>query len=113
MYLWIGGQEWIIVLIAVIILLIWGPTKLPSLARGVGEAIREFRKAVSGAGERGEKRAAERQEEPDSKVLEMARALGIPVEGKTREQLLDEISKKLSQMRGEVSSSSARQQSAV
>ncbi|MEM4493479.1 MAG: twin-arginine translocase TatA/TatE family subunit, partial [Pyrobaculum sp.] len=48
MYLIFGGQEWIVILIALVIILIWGPSKLPSLARGMGEAIREFRKAASG-----------------------------------------------------------------
>ena len=42
-----GGMEW--VLIAVVALLIFGPKKLPDLARGIGEAITEFRKSMSGA----------------------------------------------------------------
>lgn len=36
-----------IILILVVALLIFGPRRLPELARGMGEAIREFRSSVS------------------------------------------------------------------
>jgi sec-independent protein translocase protein TatA len=39
----IGGQELIIILL--IILVLFGARKLPELARGMGQAIREFQKA--------------------------------------------------------------------
>jgi len=97
MYLLLSGQEWIIVLIAIVIILIWGPSKLPSLARGLGEAIREFRKASSGIEE--EPRRVEKREEIDQKLLETARALGISTEGKTKEQILDEINKKIAELK--------------
>jgi len=100
MYLLLGGQEWIVILIAVVILLIWGPSKLPSLARGLGEAIREFRKATSGIEEEPRKvEKAEKKEEIDQKLLETARALGISTEGKTKEQILDEINKKIAELK--------------
>jgi sec-independent protein translocase protein TatA len=34
-----------LVVIAVVVLLIFGPKKLPGLARGLGESIKEFKKA--------------------------------------------------------------------
>ena len=37
--------HWIIVL--AVVLIFFGPRRLPDLARGVGEAIREFKKAVN------------------------------------------------------------------
>jgi len=98
MYLMVGPQEWLIILIALVIILIWGPSKLPSLARGMGEAIREFRKAASGVAEE-EVRRVERREEIDQKIIEMARSLGISTEGKTKEQILDEISRKLAELK--------------
>jgi sec-independent protein translocase protein TatA len=98
MYLFFGGQEWLVVLIALVIILIWGPSKLPSLARGMGEAIREFRKAASGVAEE-EVRRVEKKEEIDQKIVEMARSLGISTEGKTKEQILDEINKKLAELK--------------
>ncbi len=98
MYLFVGPQEWLIILIALVIILIWGPSKLPSLARGMGEAIREFRKAASGVAEE-EVRRVEKKEEIDQKIIEMARSLGISTEGKTKEQILDEINKKLAELK--------------
>ncbi|ABP50257.1 MULTISPECIES: twin-arginine translocase TatA/TatE family subunit [Pyrobaculum] len=97
MYLILGGQEWIVILIAIVIILIWGPSKLPSLARGMGEAIREFRKAASGIEE--EPKRVEKKEEIDQKIVEMAKSLGISTEGKTKEQILDEINKKLAELK--------------
>ena len=38
---------WLIVLILVVVLIIWGPGKLPDVGAGMGRAIREFRKASS------------------------------------------------------------------
>jgi len=98
MYLMVGPQELLIILIAIVIILIWGPSKLPSLARGMGEAIREFRKAASGVAEE-EVRRVEKKEEIDQKIIEMARSLGISTEGKTKEQILDEINRKLAELK--------------
>jgi sec-independent protein translocase protein TatA len=42
----IGLQELVIIL--VIALVIFGPTKLPQIGSGLGKAIRDFRKSVSG-----------------------------------------------------------------
>ncbi|HAV15339.1 MAG TPA: twin-arginine translocase TatA/TatE family subunit [Candidatus Pacebacteria bacterium] len=42
----IGSTE--IVIIAVVLLVLFGGKKIPELVRGIGEAIREFRKALKG-----------------------------------------------------------------
>ncbi|MFN3803928.1 MAG: twin-arginine translocase TatA/TatE family subunit [Pyrobaculum sp.] len=99
MYLVIGGQEWIVILIAIVIILIWGPSKLPSLAKGMGEALREFRKAAAGVEEERRSEKTEKKEEIDKKLVEMAKSLGISTEGKTREELLDEINRKLAELK--------------
>jgi len=39
----LGGQE--LLLILFVILLFFGPSKLPELARGLGKGMREFKKA--------------------------------------------------------------------
>ena len=39
----LGGSELLVLL--VIVLLIFGPSQLPKMARGLGQAMREFRKA--------------------------------------------------------------------
>lgn len=43
----LGGPELIIVL--VILLLLFGGSKLPALAKGLGQSIKEFKKAASDA----------------------------------------------------------------
>lgn len=41
---------WYLIPIALIlVLVIWGPSRLPEIGAGMGRAIREFRSAVSGA----------------------------------------------------------------
>lgn len=42
-----GVGHWWIILALVVILIIFGPSKLPELAGSVGKAIREFRKTSS------------------------------------------------------------------
>jgi len=49
----IGTSELIIVV--VILLVLFGGKKLPELGKGVGEAVKEFRKAFSGEKESGKK----------------------------------------------------------
>ena len=39
----LGGTE--LLVLFVIILLIFGPSQIPKMARGIGQALREFRKA--------------------------------------------------------------------
>ena len=41
---WLGGMEWVIVILAV--LLLFGAKKIPELAKGLGTGIREFKKAT-------------------------------------------------------------------
>src|SRR2546423_8438878 len=38
----IEGIEWVVILIIIAVLLLFGPSKLPELARGVGRALGEF-----------------------------------------------------------------------
>ena len=40
----LGGWQWIIILLA--ILLLFGARKIPELARGLGQGIKEFKKAT-------------------------------------------------------------------
>lgn len=43
------GHMWLLGILLVIVLIIWGPGKLPDVGAGMGRAIREFRKASSEA----------------------------------------------------------------
>jgi TatA/E family protein of Tat protein translocase len=62
----IGMQELIIIL--VIVLLIFGPKKLPEIGKGLGKAIRDFRKGVSG-GEENEISQKENEPEDEQKKV--------------------------------------------
>ncbi len=99
----IQGIEWIIVAAIIIVLLLWGPSKLPKLARSLGEAKREFQKAMKEAegvkeeiteiGRLETTSTASSSPPPQSsdKLIEVAKALGIETEGKTRDQIAQEI----------------------
>ena len=39
------GHIWMLGILLIIVLIVWGPGKLPEVGSGVGRAIREFRKA--------------------------------------------------------------------
>jgi sec-independent protein translocase protein TatA len=41
------GHVWLLGILLVVVLIIWGPGKLPDVGSGLGRAIREFRKASS------------------------------------------------------------------
>ncbi len=42
-----GGHIWLLAILLIVVLIIWGPGKLPDVGSGLGRAIREFRKASS------------------------------------------------------------------
>jgi len=44
-----GGHIWLLLILLVVVLIIWGPGKLPEIGSGMGRAIREFRRASSEA----------------------------------------------------------------
>ncbi len=57
----LGTME--ILLIVLVILLLFGGAKLPQLARGVGESLKEFRKAVKQEDDKEEKDEKKEKEE--------------------------------------------------
>jgi len=106
----IAGWEWIVVIAIVLVFLLWGPQKIPQLAKAIGEARREFDKASKES----EKLVSEvtqpakpAQPNEDQVLIEIARKLGIEIEGKTRNQLLNEILQTLSKAMGGKSASAA------
>jgi sec-independent protein translocase protein TatA len=42
------GHWWVLLIILFIVLIVWGPGKMPDIGAGMGRAIREFRTAISG-----------------------------------------------------------------
>ncbi len=56
----LGGTE--LLVLFVIILLVFGPSQIPKMAKGMGQALREFRKAQREIGDE-----ITREESPDDK----------------------------------------------
>ncbi len=92
------GMEWVIIFL--IVLLIFGPSKLPQLARGLGQAVYEFRRASRGLLEE-EKPAKPSEAKPvstsidDETLRRLAEKLGIETKDKTRDELIKKIAARL------------------
>lgn len=90
----IQGIEWIIVAVVLLILFLWGPEKLPKIARSIGQAKKEFERAQRGLEEDLTKAVTPSPTPPDDKLIEVAKALNIPTEGKTRDEIAKAIVEK-------------------
>ncbi|MEM3607518.1 MAG: twin-arginine translocase TatA/TatE family subunit [Candidatus Bathyarchaeia archaeon] len=114
---------WEIALIIVVLLILFGPKKLPELAQSLGKAVREYRRATSaieelaeepvktisksltaeGASKLGADAGAVKgsasalevigERSPEEALVETAKKLGIDTEGKTPEEIAEEILK--------------------
>ena len=85
-----------IVFIMGILLLIFGPKKLPELARELGEAIYEFRKASSSMVKPVKSPSVTKTPTDISSAIEdVAKELNIKTEGKTIKQVTQEIITKI------------------
>jgi sec-independent protein translocase protein TatA len=96
----LGTQE--LILIIVVVLLLFGASKIPELARNLGRGVAEFKKAQKEA--EMELRDLEKdlkasKEEKRKKLEKIAKDLGINPEGKSDEELLEEINKALSEFK--------------
>jgi len=81
----LGWPELIIIL--AIILLLFGGSRLKGLAKGLGESVREFKKASS--------KPSEEENEEKEAVIEAAKKMGIGTEGKNTAQILREMNEQL------------------
>ena len=84
--------EWVAIVAIVAVLFIWGPQKIPGLAKALGRAKKEYQSAskeivgtVTMGGETSPEKSA------DELLVQKAKELHISTEGKTREQILQEI----------------------
>ena len=90
----IGTNEVLLIFLAIIVL--FGASKIPELARSLGKATGEFKKAKQESeSELKNVEKSLKESPPSSKIKQMAKDLGIATEGKSDEQLLDEIQKKM------------------
>jgi TatA/E family protein of Tat protein translocase len=99
------GWEWIIIGVVAIVIIMWGPAKIPEFAKALGRAKGEFSKAskeftdaattTTNSATVFEAKPAPALKTKDEMLLETAQRLGIPTDGKTREQISEEISIKV------------------
>ena len=87
----LDATELLIIGVIAVVIFLWGPQKIPELARALGRAKREFdtaSKEVTGAVSAGPTAPSRTADEI---LIQTARQLGISTEGKTREQISEEI----------------------
>ena len=84
------GINWLVIILLIAIVFLWSPRKIPELARSLGQAKREFDNAM-----REVSTAASTPQQamlpPDAQLVNTAKRLGIATEGKSAEQLTQEI----------------------
>jgi sec-independent protein translocase protein TatA len=91
--------EWIILLIIVALLLLFGPTKLPEFARSIGRAMGEFRRGKAQV-ERELRDELSRDEGTGvgasrDQVLRAARELSVPSEGRDMKDIRLDIARQI------------------
>jgi sec-independent protein translocase protein TatA len=89
------GYEWLVVIAVIAIIFLWGPSKLPELARSIGLARKEFEKASKEITAPTTSTTTESSSSSSSDSLIIAaKELGISTEGKTKEEIAKEIAEK-------------------
>jgi sec-independent protein translocase protein TatA len=86
------GYEWLVVIAVIAIIFLWGPSKLPELARSIGLARKEFEKASKEI--TSPTTAATTESTSSDSLIIAAKELGISTEGKTKEEIAKEIAEK-------------------
>ncbi len=96
--------QWVVIGVVVVALFLWGPQKIPDLARALGRARKEFDNASKEMNDAMQGKIPEStfpstpsmgapapEKSGDQILIETARQLGIVTEGKTRDQISAEI----------------------
>jgi sec-independent protein translocase protein TatA len=97
----IGPLEIILIAAVGVVVLVLGPKKIPEFARSIGLARKEFQagnkeaKGVSSTSSSSSSSPMQQSSIPRDDLIETARKLGISTEGKTRQQISDEIVKRV------------------
>ncbi len=102
----IEGYEAITILAILAIIFLWGPQKLPEMAKAIGEARREFEKASKGISTLTDPSSIIKAQIPTQSststiaqpvhpsqdpLIVAAKSLGIATEGRTKEEIAKEI----------------------
>jgi len=102
------GWEWLVIGVVAIVIIMWGPAKIPEFAKALGRAKGEFNKASKEFSDAATMTAnspttttfaapapamqpAPVLKSKDEMLLETAHSLGIDTVGKTREQISEEV----------------------
>jgi sec-independent protein translocase protein TatA len=88
------GYEWLIVIGILVVVFLWGPQKLPELAKSIGLAKKEFEKAAKEATTTATTATGTTSQAATDPLIVAARELGISTEGKTKEEIAKEIAEK-------------------
>ena len=84
--------ELMIIGVIVVVIFLWGPQKIPEIARALGRAKREFETASKEMGDTVSTIAnPPRPKTGDELLMDTAHQLGISTDGKTRDQISKEI----------------------
>lgn len=92
--------QWIVIAVVAIVFLMWGPKKIPELARSIGLARKEFNNASVGAAQVPSAAAPRATPAPAAAtapsvkgdlLIDTAKKLGISTEGKSRDEISDAI----------------------
>jgi len=89
----IEGIEWIILLVIVAALFLFGPSKLPELARGFGRAMGEFQRGRMEIEREIRGQLAELPADKRSREERVAAVLGLPTAARTDIQLKIDIAR--------------------
>lgn len=86
----------VIILIAAVVILLFGASRIPQLAKSLGQARREFEKGSKGETATGSQPVGvTTSPAPDDPLVVAAQKEGIDTQGKTKEQIASELSWKL------------------
>lgn len=91
----LDALEIVIIGVILVVIFLWGPAKIPELARALGRAKKEFDTASKEVNNTFTAATQPSQLPPektgDQVLMETAQQMGISTEGKTREQISQEI----------------------
>ena len=85
------GSELLIAVGVLLVVFLWGPQKLPELARSVGLAKKEFEKATKEATSTTTVTTNSAPSVSNDALIVAANSLGIVTQGKTKEEIAQEI----------------------
>ena len=92
--------QWVVIAVVAIVFLMYGPKKIPELAKSIGLARREFNNAsvssVAQATPSSSKASSGTPAQPNAPstgdpLIDTAKRIGLQTEGKTREEISGEV----------------------